>query len=74
MKEPPQNPGRFTPVLIEGNKFKKKIFLPIYAPLAMCNMAWLWVMARKNPQYPAFPLMMSLKLMLSRSLIAVWQK
>jgi len=62
------------PALIEGNKFKKKILMPIYVVLGAFNALWLGWRARGPTAGTPYKLMINLKLMLSRSLIAVWRK
>ena len=62
------------PVLIKGNKWKKKILLPIYLPLILINMLFSKLKGSRGEQNAPYQLMTSADYLLSRSLIAVWQK
>ena len=63
-----------TPVLIDGDKFKKKILMPLYLVLGFINLFIYQLKKRTNPELMPYHLMMSSKFLLSRSLIAVWKK
>lgn len=62
------------PVLIEGNRFKKKILMPLYLLIAAVNLAWYGIKSRQEESHVPYKLMMNSKFLFSRSLIAVWKK
>lgn len=62
------------PVLIEGNRFKKKVLMPLYLLIAAFNLAWYAKKARQPDHHVPYKLMINSKFLFSRSLIAAWQK
>lgn len=67
----------FEPILISGDKFKRKIFLPIYLFLYPLNIIYTTVKLQKTKSPSLrnlYILMRNKNLLLSRSLIAVWRK
>lgn len=62
------------PAMIKGNKWKKKILMPIYLPIALISLLFYQLKARKTGVSTPYSLMSSPDYLLSRSLVAVWQK
>lgn len=62
------------PVIIAGNKWKKKALLPLYLPIALANLIFYKIKSMNSVVDTPYRLMSSLDYLLSRSLIAVWQK
>jgi SAM-dependent methyltransferase len=62
------------PVIIDGNKWKKKILMPIYLPIAFINLLFNRLKSGQGHGDTPYPLMSTPAYLLSRSLIAVWQK
>lgn len=62
------------PVMIDGDKFKRKIFLPIYFGIGLINILIFRLKRQKNPALMPYHLMMNSRFLLSRSLIAAWKK
>lgn len=65
---------RMRPVLIDGNKFKKKIWMPVYLAIAAFNLAWYFIKSRQAVPAAPYSLMMNWKFLLSRTLVACWKK
>ncbi|MFZ9408137.1 MAG: class I SAM-dependent methyltransferase [Burkholderiaceae bacterium] len=62
------------PVIIDGNKWKKKVLLPLYLPLALINIVFYRLKSKNDLVETPYGLMSNPDYLLSRSLIAVWQK
>lgn len=62
------------PVIIDGNKWKKKALLPLYLPIALINLMFYKIKSRSGVVETPYRLMSSFDYLFSRSLIAVWQK
>jgi len=62
------------PVLIDGDRFKKKLLMPLYLLIAGFNMLWYAKKARRQDDHVPYRLMMNSRFLFSRSLIAVWRK
>ena len=62
------------PVIIDGNKWKKKALLPIYLPIALVNLLFYKIKSRNSVVETPYRLMSNFDYLFSRSLIAVWQK
>ena len=62
------------PVIIDGNKWKKKILMPIYLPIACINLLFNRLKSGQGNGDTPSPLMSTPAYLLSRSLIAAWQK
>lgn len=60
--------------LVAGDKFKRKIYLPIYLLLYLINITNIWRRRRKNPETEAYRYLNKPELALSRSLIACWKR
>lgn len=63
-----------TPVLIDGDKYKKKILMPIYLMVGLINFFIFKLKQKSNPTLMPYHLMLNSRFLLSRSLIAVWKK
>jgi len=62
------------PEMVTGDKYKKKIYLPLYALLALINRYKLWRYQAREPNVLAYQHMAGNDFLMSRSLIGVWQK
>lgn len=62
------------PVIIDGNKWKKKALLPIYLPIALVNLLFYKIKSRNGVAETPYRLMSNFDYLFSRSLIAVWKK
>jgi SAM-dependent methyltransferase len=62
------------PVLIDGDRFKKKLLMPVYLLIAAFNLAWYAKKARQPGDPTPYRMLINSKFLFSRSLIAVWKK
>lgn len=63
-----------TPLLVTGDKFKRKIYLPFYLLPMLVSKFMIRRYQKRNPKVSAYGFMSNNHLLLSRSLIGVWQK
>ena len=63
-----------TPEFVTGDKYKRKVYLPVYALLALINRFKLWRYQKREPNVLAYRHMTDNDFLMSRSLIGVWVK
>lgn len=63
-----------SPTLVTGDKYKRKLHLPIYVVLYLINRFKLWRYQQREPNVSSYHHMTGGDFMMSRSLIGVWQK